>query len=572
MERNNEVLETISLLSEIRDKNQWISLGRLRALLTRAMVNVYRLVENLNYISDGQYKALDKIFGELERSITETLEVRPQDSQGPLAVSLSEANIHMSRELGGKAAALGEITGIPGLKVPAGTVFTTYAYSRFLEHNGLFKHINKELLTLDPDDPLSLLGLSERLQALIMEAELPADLEQLLEDTYRQLQTPGAKPMPVVLRSSAVGEDSPGISFAGLYQSVLNPSPDALGDVYKQVVASKFSSRVLTYFMKRGIYHDICPMAVLFMELAPCKAAGVMFTQNPQGQTDTINISAVWGLGKLAVEGGVIPDQFKVARTEGMPIVEMVHGHKSHMLELAPEGGIVQKTVAEEMRDAPCLNEKQLESLALLGRQLEQYFGAPQDVEWILDLQDQIQIVQCRPLHLEQTILNWSDFYPWQDMAEAGEPLFKNLQVGNTGAACGKAIATKQSGQNAVFPSGSVFLVANTSPDLVNLLPKAAGIVAERGQHQRASGHYCAGIRCAPGHRLPHGPGGTAHLAKRGNPGRLHRSHIPRPGRAPVAGRQTDHGAGEKGASLAAANPAGQGPAICHPAEPHQSP
>jgi pyruvate,water dikinase len=233
LERNNEVLETISLLSDIREHNQWISLGRLRSLVTRTAVNVYRLVENLNYISEGRYEALDKIFTDLEKNISASLEVRPQASTGPLAIPLAQANIRMERELGGKAATLGEISRILGVRVPSGTAFTTYAYSRFVEHNGLFKHINKELLLLDPDDTQGLVELSQRLQNLIMQAEVPAELLELLEQGYIKLQKPGSKPVPVVIRSSAVGEDSPGISFAGLYQSVLNPQIQNLEEAYK---------------------------------------------------------------------------------------------------------------------------------------------------------------------------------------------------------------------------------------------------------------------------------------------------------------------------------------------------
>jgi pyruvate,water dikinase len=486
LERNNEVLETISLLSDIREHNQWISLGRLRSLVTRTAVNVYRLVENLNYISEGRYEALDKIFTDLEKNISASLEVRPQASTGPLAIPLAQANIRMERELGGKAATLGEISRILGVRVPSGTAFTTYAYSRFVEHNGLFKHIDKELLLLDPDDTQGLVELSQRLQNLIMQAEVPAELLELLEQGYIKLQKPGSKPVPVVIRSSAVGEDSPGISFAGLYQSILNPQIQNLEEAYKSVMASKFSSRVLTYSMKKGIYHDLCPMGVLLMELVPCKAAGVMFTKNPHGQKDTVDISAVWGLGKLAVNGSVMPDQIKVTRTMEPSIAEIVNGHKSHMLELGRDGGLVDIPVPEEMQDAPCLTEDQIDELARLGMQLEKFLGAPQDVEWVIDHHDRIHVVQCRPLHMEQAILDWPDYYPWQEMAAAGEPLFSNLQVGSTGAAYGKPLLIKHPHETGPNHSKPIFLVGNTAPDLVNILPKARGIVAERGN---TSGH-----------------------------------------------------------------------------------
>ena len=222
----------------------------------------------------------------------------------------------MAQELGGKAAALGEAARIPEVRIPPGMALTTHAYARFLEHNDLFKHINKELLLLDPDDSKGLLDLSRRLQNLIMQAELPSEISQLIEDAYYQLQEPGNHPVPVVMRSCAVGEDKAESTFAGLYQSILNPLPQNLGEAYKQVVASKFTPRVLTYFMKKGIYQDLCPMGVLLMELTHCKAAGVMFTQIFKDKATSCISSGVWGLGKLAVEGSVTPDVFKVSKDD----------------------------------------------------------------------------------------------------------------------------------------------------------------------------------------------------------------------------------------------------------------
>jgi pyruvate,water dikinase len=60
------------------------------------------------------------------------------------------------------------------------------------------------------------------------------------------------------------------------------------------------------------------------------------------------------------------------------------------------------------MQDYPCLTEDQIENLARLGCGWKS-FRRPQDVEWTLDHHDRIHVVQCRPLHMEQAILDWSD-------------------------------------------------------------------------------------------------------------------------------------------------------------------
>ena len=62
LDRNHEVLETITELSEIKEKRTWISLVRIRSKVTKAAVNVYKLIENLNGITDGKYDILKEIF------------------------------------------------------------------------------------------------------------------------------------------------------------------------------------------------------------------------------------------------------------------------------------------------------------------------------------------------------------------------------------------------------------------------------------------------------------------------------------------------------------------------------
>ena len=486
LDRNNEVLETISALSDIRELDHWVSLGRLRSLVTRATVNVYRLIENLNYMSDNQYASLNDIFAKLEREIITKLETRPQTDHGPLSLPLAEADSGATGALGGKAAALGDVARVPGLNAPRGIVLTTSAYEAFLDRNDLFKHINKELLTVDPDDDEGLARISRSLNDLIVGAELPPELKELINRTYRSLQGDGPSPTPVILRSSAVGEDAAGSSFAGLYRSVINPAPDKLEEAYKSVVASKFSVRALTYYMKKGVYHDLCPMAVLFMEMIPARAAGVMFTQSPGDSGEDVLISGLWGLGKLAVEGAVTPDLFRVGRQDGLQLIETKTGCKPYRLDLDPQGGVISRSLPPEMHDAPCLTKDRVERLAELGLRLEDRFGGPQDVEWVLDDGGDFHIVQCRPLAKKTAVWDWSDYYPWQDMARAEGPVVKDLLIGSIGAACGPAAMIRQPDEAGDLAAGSIALIQTTSPDLVNILPKAAGLIAERGN---TSGH-----------------------------------------------------------------------------------
>ena len=481
LERNNEVLQIIGQLSMIRDQQQWISLSRLRAMMTRTAVNVYRLIQNLNFVTDNRYKSLDKIFAALEKEIADSLEARPHSNGGELALPLSRVRAELAGELGPKAAKLGEVASLPGIPVPPGVAFSALAYQKFLDHNQLNDYINKELLQLSPDHPEELEGISQRLEKLIMAAELPAELEEMLHQAHDRLRQGGGPDTPVVLRSSAVGEDEAGASFAGLYRSILNPPPTGLNQAFKAVLAGKFSPRVLSYFTQKGLYHELCPMGVLMMELVRARAGGVMFTRQPQGQGPGLLISAVWGMGKLAVEGSLTPDMFTVDRQDPSRIISSRVGPKEFRLALDPQGGTVQVPVEPELVEAPCLTPAQVAELARMGLQLEEHFGEPQDVEWSLDEDGRLWIVQCRPLLMETRSVAWSDSYPWQDLETHDEPVGTGLQVGSTGVACGPLVVMTRPGHGGSIPPGAVVMVASTSPDLVNLLPAAGAILAERG-------------------------------------------------------------------------------------------
>ncbi len=486
LDRNHEVLEAISLLSDIRDQGRWIGLGRLRAMITRTAVNVYRLIQNLNHITEGQYQVLGEIFADLEAELVQALTVRPGHYLELYSLPLHELDRDMAQEVGPKAANLGELARGLGVPVPRGVAFTAYAYQRFMEHRDLGDHVNKETLAIEPGDLEGIESISRRLQEMIVEAELPPQLEEALAAGHARLQKECGAGQPLVLRSSAVGEDQGGASFAGLYRSIVNPAPADLALAYKQVVAGKFSPRAISYLLQKGYYHELYPMCVLMMELVPSRCAGVMFTRAEQGPADSLLVSAVWGLGKLAVEGSITPDLFWLERSGSGRVLESRPGDKAELWEPRPGGGLRRCPVEPGRRRRPCLEERELARLAELGLALEEFFGCPQDVEWARDDQGELYILQSRPLLVEESPRRWSELYPHRELARGPKPLLRGLLVGSQGVAAGRPVELRRYADMAELPQGSVVMVPNTSPDLVGLLPASRALLAQRGN---TSGH-----------------------------------------------------------------------------------
>jgi pyruvate,water dikinase len=133
----------------------------------------------------------------------------------------------MAEAVGEKNANLGEVRNRLGLRVPRGFAITTAAFDRFMVFNQLGNVVQKLKAQADVIETETILQVSEQIQMLISESEVPPDLAQAILDAYGELDaaTPaGQGPLKVSLRSSAIGEDSV-LSFAGQYLSVLNVPP-----------------------------------------------------------------------------------------------------------------------------------------------------------------------------------------------------------------------------------------------------------------------------------------------------------------------------------------------------------
>ena len=52
----------------------------------------------------------------------------------------------------------------------------------------------------------------------------------------------------------------------------------------------------------------------------------------------------------------------------------------------------------DDRREEPCLDDAQLEALVEFGRRVERHFGAHQDIEWAIDREGELFILQSRPV------------------------------------------------------------------------------------------------------------------------------------------------------------------------------
>lgn len=199
----------------------------------------------------------------------------------------------------------------------------------------------------------------------------------------------------LAVRSSAVGEDSAGASFAGQHATVLNVrTRERLGEAIAEVWRSATGAAALAYRQRRGL-SERARIGVVLQELVAADVAGVLFTRDPVTGADEIVIEASWGLGESVVTGTVIPDRFRIRR-DGV-VLERQPGVKDRALRPALGGEAVEEPVEGDAVTRLCLDDGQLHQLHELGRRTESVFGPGRDLEWAF-AGAQLLLLQSRPL------------------------------------------------------------------------------------------------------------------------------------------------------------------------------
>ena len=202
---------------------------------------------------------------------------------------------------------------------------------------------------------------------------LSPEEERLLRDAYAELCIrAGSSPLPVAVRSSAVGEDGEELSFAGQYQTRLEVIGEtALIQAVEECLASQTSERALSYLKAAGARP--AGMGVLIQRMVRAECAGVCFTQSPVS-IDEVAIEVVEGVGESLVSGKRSPARVCLGRER---------------LELRSSDD------PEEIFES--LGREGTRKLAQLALEAEKGFGFPVDVEWAF-ASGEIWLVQSRPI------------------------------------------------------------------------------------------------------------------------------------------------------------------------------
>ena len=202
-------------------------------------------------------------------------------------------------------------------------------------------------------------------------AALPSELRAGLDVSWSALSAAGDRTL--VVRSSSPGEDSATSSMAGQFTSVLGVRglPAFLAAV-DEVIAS--ASAGIDASQEPGSVGDDGepPMAVLVQLQVFPRWGGVLFGIDPvSGRRDRLALAAV--------EGG--PDQLVSGTVDGS---RATLNRRGRLLRIEGTG--------------PRVPSRHRHALARLAARAARTFGGPQDIEWALDAERGLLLLQSRPV------------------------------------------------------------------------------------------------------------------------------------------------------------------------------
>ena len=395
---------------------------------------------------------------------------------------LSELGKNDTPLVGGKGANLGEMFNSK-FPVPQAFIVTTNAFNYFLQSTGLDKKIEEIINKIDVDDTKQLEKLAKEIKELVLEAELPKDLQEEILESYGHfnvdlsglqntalaIMRSAQEPVFVSVRSSATAEDLVGASFAGQQESFINvKGKTQVIEKVKAVFASIFTARSIYYRKKKG-FHSMVGIAAVVQKMINSDKSGVIFSNDPVNQNNNILIEAVFGQGEGIVSGRIKPDQYLVSRD--LEIIKETVNEKKIAIVRDSQGITKSVTLVQEKARQRVLKTYEVKQLAEYAIKLEEHYKQPQDIEFSIE-NDEIYILQTRPI---TTLENKSD-----NQELDGKILTRGLGA-SPGISSGIVKIVRSMNDLEKIKKGDVLVTTMTDPDMVVSMQKASAIVTDEG-------------------------------------------------------------------------------------------
>ncbi|WP_440951887.1 PEP/pyruvate-binding domain-containing protein [Methanococcoides sp. FTZ1] len=310
-----------------------------------------------------------------------------------LVIPMESITQELKGTVGGKAYSLSQLHS-RGFRIPKYFSITTDAYRKFLKESGLEGRISLEIARKDFGNMRweEMWDTSLRLKNMFLSESIPEELENAIrsevEKNYVQV--------PVVVRSSAPGEDSSKTSFAGIHESYVNvKGTDAILEHVKLVWASLWSDAAILYREELGLDLEDSSMAVIVQELVEGERSGIVFSRDPNNEEHLV-IESVFGLNEGLVNGDIEPDRWILDRKSGSILGHEAPSGRERTVRTGETGTSIENFSADLRNESP-LDEDDVKRIHEMAIASEEHFGHPQDMEWTIR-NDELFLLQSRPI------------------------------------------------------------------------------------------------------------------------------------------------------------------------------
>jgi len=292
---------------------------------------------------------------------------------------------------GGKGASLGEMTQ-SDIPVPDGFVILSNAFEKFLEETDLNVEIEAILDSVNHKEIHTIESASEKIKALILQAEMPQDIAKEIQKFFKNLNS-----KYVAIRSSATAEDSASAAWAGQLESYLNTTEENLLGNIKKCWASLFTPRAIFYRFEKDLHKQKISVAVVVQKMVESEKSGIAFSVHPVTQDrNQLIIEAGLGLGEAIVSGQITPDSYVVEK-QPRRIIDKNIQTQSKGLYRAKEGGNKWRDIPRDQGENQVLSDSEILELTEIILKIENHYGFPCDIEWAFE-REKFYIVQSRPI------------------------------------------------------------------------------------------------------------------------------------------------------------------------------
>ncbi len=462
--------------------------------------NTRIIVENIIAMSGGKYQTLRKKIEHIERVAEDifhpkyfcsdsfdcmTLDCEncskrtffPEDI--PYYYDMSDIDSSKYLEVGDKMSKLGEIRNVLGLPVPDGFTLTIRLFEEILASNNLRSRKDKIFADVDYLNIAQIRKACKETNNLFMWNPLPEKFQNIIMQSYANKFS--ANDVKLAVRSSALGEDSDKYSFAGLHHTELNVGRADFADAVYKVFSSKYSPESVVYRFMNGLRDEDMPMSVCCLEMVAPVAAGVLFTADPNGEKSGVIIQAVRGPGVLVVEGCVTPQEYIVEHNENASILSFTQGKESEESIPKKWKGLYKEYLSAVHSEIPCLTNEQVRTLIKYALIIEKHFGGPQDIEWALDRDGKIFIIQARPLAIKMIVHSEDKDFDYSSINDKYKLLPISGETASPGIAAGPVRVINSSDDFINFPKNGIIVAKKNIPEFASLIHKASGVVTDFG-------------------------------------------------------------------------------------------